>query len=69
MDTNVNSQSNAKVTSSPKSADELFGELVVKLLGEIPENEEKDLLKLEIQQKLIRLNTEESSCLPWETVY
>ena len=53
MDTTVSPQ--PKVTSSSKSADELFGELVVKLLGEIPEQEEKALLKIEIQQKFIRL--------------
>ena len=49
----LNSNDNPTMTTQLKSADEIFGELVVKTLGEIKDCEEKDLIKLEIQQKLI----------------
>lgn len=43
------SNDNPTITAQSKSADEIYGELVVKTLGEIKYCEEKDLIKLEIE--------------------
>lgn len=49
QDTNMNSPPNSKVTSTWKSADELFGNFAVKILSELWNSREKNLLKLAIQ--------------------
>lgn len=40
---------------SPKSEDDCFSELICKMLNQIPESEEKAMLRLEMQQKVIAL--------------
>ena len=51
----LNRNDNTTITAQSKSTDEIFGELVVKTLGEIKGCEEKNLIKLQMQQKLIKL--------------
>ena len=46
---------NPSLTVQSKSANKIFEELVVKILSEIKNCEEKHLIKLEIQQKLAKL--------------
>ena len=43
------SNDNPTITAQSKSADKIFGELVVKTLSKIKDCEEKDLIKLEIE--------------------
>ena len=52
----LNSRENSASTPQhPKSEDEIFGEMVIKMIAKIPESEEKYLLKLLIQQDIVQM--------------
>ena len=48
-------ESSASTLQHPKSEDEIFGEMVIKMIAKIPESEEKYLLKLRIQQDIVQM--------------
>ena len=48
-------ESSASTLKHPKSEDEIFGEMVIKMIAKIPESEEKYLLKLRIQQDIVQM--------------
>lgn len=50
---NVTTTTSPNDTSSSKSEDATFCELICKMLSQIPESEEKALLKIELQQRVI----------------
>lgn len=64
-------QISASTEPPAKSEDDLFCELLGKILNNIPECPEKDIAKIEIQQKLVSLKhsvssrhiTESNQCL------
>ena len=48
-------ESSASTLQHPKSEDEIFGEMVIKMIAKIPELEEKYLLKLRIKQDIVQM--------------
>ena len=48
-------ESSASTLQHPKSEDEIFGKMVIKMIAKIPESEEMYLLKLRIQQDIVQM--------------
>ena len=48
-------QAKQVIAQESKTVDKIFGEMVTKLLEEIPESYLKDMVKLEIQKQLLRI--------------
>ena len=48
-------ESSASRLQHPKSEDEIFGEMVIKMIAKIPGSEEKYLLKLRIQRDIVQM--------------
>ena len=48
-------ESSALKLQHPKSEDEIFGEMAIKMIAKISESEEKYLLKLRIQQDIAQM--------------
>ena len=45
-----------------KSEDEIFGEMITKMIAGIPESEQKYLLKLRIQQDIVKIRKDTKEC-------